>query len=87
MKFAAIFLSIVFAMTPAFAGSVIPASLTTKTTTQKLYTPAPEKKSRIAQPAYGAICRNGAYYCVMGFVGPVGVPCCGCGFCGWWSNW
>lgn len=86
MKFAAVFLSVMLAASPVFAGSVLPASLTTKVEKQKLYTPKPEKKSQTAQ-VYGAICRNGAWYCVMPMVGLVGTSCCGCGFCGWWSNW
>lgn len=35
----------------------------------------------------GNICRAGFYYCVMYGVGVIGTPCCGCGFCGYWSNW
>src|SRR5690606_25039703 len=37
--------------------------------------------------AWGYVCRNGVWYCVMSFGGPVGMSCCGCGFCGWWSLW
>lgn len=52
----------------------------------------PEAKSPVTRPytrttqLVGNICRNGGYYCVMVGAGYVGAPCCGCGFCGLWSN-
>jgi hypothetical protein len=39
-----------------------------------------------AQYAKGRYCRNGGYVCEMGGSGYIGQSCCGCGFCGWWSD-
>ena len=50
-----------------------------------LVSKAPMSTPRTYAQAFGSVCRNGLYYCVTGGFGPIGAPCCGCGFCGWWS--
>ncbi len=55
------------------------------TTTEQFVHQKPMSTPRTYAQAFGSVCRNGLYYCVTGGFGPIGAPCCGCGFCGWWS--
>lgn len=34
----------------------------------------------------GEVCRIGTIYCEMHDFGTIGTTCCGCGFCGFWSD-
>jgi len=46
----------------------------------------PSAKWRLVQYEKGWYCRNGHYVCRMDHSGYIGDSCCGCGFCGWWSD-
>lgn len=84
MKGIILALSLALSVSPAVASGVAPISVKQE---PKNYTPIPNKASTKQAQAWGYVCRNGVWYCVMSFGGPVGMSCCGCGFCGWWSLW
>jgi len=84
MKGIILALSLALSVSPAVASGVAPISVKQE---PKNYTPIPNKASTEQAQAWGYICRNGVWYCVMPYGGIVGTYCCGCGLCGQWSLW
>ncbi len=42
--------------------------------------------SLLRRAQVGEVCRIGTIYCEMHDFGTIGTTCCGCGFCGFWSD-
>lgn len=76
-------LSLALSVSPAMAAGVMPASYSKLE--PKKYSPIPQKNAVRTAQALGYFCRNGVWYCYMGYLGPVGYACCGCNICGVWS--
>lgn len=84
MKSLILALSLMLAASPVMASTVHSVKLTQSKEIN--YTPIKKNELKTTQ-AWGYVCRNGYYYCVLPYSGPVGTGCCGCGFCGLWSLW